>query len=241
MLYIRGYMFNLNFYLSLISVLFPVAAGIYFLFYWFEAGRKDAFLLWWAIGFGLLFLFKIPNVLVNAGLSIVQVDLYPFLFIGLLLYLFAHFAFVRGLARIMPVMGERVMTGFFAVMFLGATIYFSFSFFAGFIGMARAPVWGSNVLFYIPIQIFIAYKLNSAMTAGLPESRAISHAGITFTLLGMFALVASSILYIIAQTHPYTLAFWYLAVVNTPIVSIAQILAVFLLFFGFRIFAKDAL
>lgn len=234
-------MFNLNFYSSLISVLVSVGVGIYFLFYWVETGRKDSFLLWWATGFGLLFLFKIPNVLVNAGLHIVQVDLYPFLFIGLLLYLLAHFAFVRGLAHTMPVMGARSMTGFFAVMLLGATVYFSFSFFAGLIGMARAPVWGSNVLFYIPIQIFIAYKLNSAMTAGLPESHAISHAGVTLTLLGMLALLTSSVFYIIVQTHPYTLAFWYLAVVNTPIVSIAQILAVLLLFFGFRIFVKDSL
>jgi len=230
-------MFNFNFYFSLISVLASVGAGAYFLVYWFANGRKDSYLLWWAFGFASLYIFKIPNVLINAGFHIVQTDVYPVLYFGLLLYLISHYAFVRGLASWIHNLNEPTVTGFFAVMFFSAVIYLCLSFFAPG-GTMSAPVWGSNALFYIPIQIFILYKLAQAAKE-VVESYAISHVGLILTSLGMLALVASSILYILVQVGRYPRAFWYLAVVNTPIVSIVQIAAVALLFFGFHSFLQN--
>lgn len=230
-------MFNLNFYFSLASVLTSVAAGAYFLVYWFSTGRKDSYLLWWALGFFVLYIFKIPNVLINAGFNIVQTDMYPILFFGLLLYLISHFALVKGLAHWIHNMNEPSVMGFFAVMFFSAVIYLYLTFFVPG-GTTNAPAWGSNALFYIPIQIFILYKLGQA-TKDVAESYTVSHVSLILTSLGMLALVASSILYIVVQVRPYSRMFWYLAVVNTPLVSIVQVAAIVLLFFGFHSFLQN--
>lgn len=226
---------GINFYLSLTALLSSLGLGIYFFFLWFESNRKHAFLLWWALGFGVLLLFKIPNILTNGGINIIQTDFYPFFYLTVLLSIISHCAFARGISQVTHLPTGKFAMWFFALLLSVAAVYFYLTFFVKGFEITYAPAWAGHVLFFIPIQLFMLSKLWRAV-----RDLQISRTGIIFSALGILSLFVSSLLYIAVQVYPYPRWYWYSSVVNSSAIPIVQILALFFLFFGFHGFLARA-
>lgn len=227
---------NVNFYLSLAALLISAGGGVYFLSWWFRDGRRNRFLLLWAGSLGMLFWFKIPNILANAGITIVQQDFYKFFFVTLLMYLLAYMALMRGLLFFTKCPYGGLMSGFMYTWFIVAVFYFSLSFLMPGLELTYAPVWAGHVLFYVPAQLFILYEL--FRVSRRPDMALVPRAGIIFTGLGVILFLASSVLYIFVQTYSYPLEFWYLSAISAPSISLFQILGVTSLFYGLYAFSK---
>ena len=231
-------MLNSIFYLSLVASIISVASGIYFFLWWFRSERRHLLLLYLAYGLGSLLLFKIPNILANAKIEIFQEDLYPFFFITLLLYFLAYFAFLRGLDFFSQFPQKNYINKLFIAWFGIAVTYFALSFFVQGPDGAIFPVWVGHILFYIPVQIYLLYKLFKLETK--PKGKiTVPQIGVYLAVLGVFVLLLTSIFYIFVQVRPYSQGFWYLSVISSPNISILQIVSGILLFFGFRILAKS--
>lgn len=233
-------MIILNFTLATVAFVASIIGGVYFLVLWFSSGKKHVHLLYWAFAFSFLFLFKLPNIIANANITLVQHDLYPFFFITLLLYLLAYFLFVDGLSCLRSFLHQKVLTTFSKIVLILASLYFFLSFFVPKFDVSYAPVWFSHVLFFIPAQIFLFLRLQ---TFGQESSEhpGVSKKGILFAKLGSVMLFVTSVAYILVQTDSAQRIFWYASVVSSPWISFLQIVAVVLLFFGFRAMALTCL
>ena len=229
-----------NFYLALIAFLISLGSGIYFLVWWFKSGRRYRLLLCWACGLGSLLWFKIPNIIANAKIEVVQEDLYPFFFVTLLIYFLAYFALIRGFAFFTKFSNGESIVGLFALWFWAAILYFASSFLVQNIGVSDAPVWVGHLLFYIPSQIFLLYEL-WRVTKRPARPFIISNTSIALTAMGIISLLMSSVLYIAAQAITYPKEFWYFAVIYSSNISSLQIISGILLFFGLRGFMKSYL
>ena len=233
-------MFGVTFYLSLVAFIISIASGIYFFAWWLTSGRRHSLLLYWAYGLGSLLLFKIPNILANARVEISQENFYPFFFVTLLLYFLAYFSFLQGLDFFIQSAPSKSIRGLFTAWFGVAVIYFALSFFVESPDGVIFPVWVGHVLFYIPAQIYLLYKL-CRLEKNSEEQIVISQIGVHLAVLGVFVLLLTSVFYIFVQVWPYSQRFWYLSVISSPNISILQIISGLFLFFGFRIIAKSYL
>ena len=232
-------MITSTFYLSLSALLISLGSGIYFLAWWLQRRKKYPFLIYWAYGLGALLWFKIPNILANAGFEIVQQEFYLFFFVTLLAYFLAYFALIRGLVFFRKSPHNKRVLGFFAMWFGAAVIYFALSFFAGY-ELTYAPVWAGHLFFYIPVQLFLLYKLWQVVKESA-ESIAISRIGATLTAAGVLVSITSSVFYIFIQTGPYPQEFWYFSVISSSSISLLQIISGLLLFFGLHAIARSYL
>lgn len=197
-------------------------------------------LISWAYGLGGLLLFKIPNILANAGFRVVQENLYQFFFGTLLIYFLAYFAILHGLCFFTKFARCRLTAVLSLFWIAGATLYFAASFLIPSLGVERAPVWVSHIIFYIPVQLLLLitlWRIHRQPT----ESLTVSKTGVVLTSGGVVALFFSSVLYVSTQTGPYPRAFWYFSVISSEQISVLQIIGGVLLFLGLRIFAKSYL
>ncbi|MCR4274501.1 MAG: hypothetical protein NUW02_00400 [Candidatus Campbellbacteria bacterium] len=227
-------MITTNFLLAGIAFLVSIVSGLYFLVLWFLSGRKHAFHLYLTFGFVFLLLFKMPNIIINANITVVQRDLYPFFFITLILHLLAYFLFIEVLAMLKPFSHHKAFTVVSAIVLILSGVYFSLSFLIPTFDTNYAPVWLSHVLFFIPMQIFLLFKLRDIKQQQLSSFSVVSKSGIFFVMSGVLTLLVTSLLYIFVQVGLPQQSFWYLSVISSPWISVLQIIAVPLLFFGFR-------
>ena len=226
-------MITLHFYLAIIAFLASITGGIYFLTLWFRYEKKHTLLLYWAFGFGFLLLFKIPNILANTELTIVQHDIYAFFFVTLLLYFLAYPLFIEGLSTIRPFRYQKLFVLVGRILFPFSAVYFFFSFFVSGFDISYAPVWVSHLLFFIPAQLFLFFRLwDIARQATLYP--VISKIGAQVAMLGTVGLFTTSILYVLVQVGSVQRILWYVSVVSSPWISALQIITITLLFFGFR-------
>lgn len=225
------------FLLSLTAFLISIGSGAYFLWWWIKSGRRYAILLYWAYGLGALLLFKVPNIIANAGVKIVQRDFYISFFATLLGYFLALFALRHGLSFFSDHSRGILINIFFKLWFGVAVAYLSLSFFAG--GeLSFAPVWGAHILFYIPAQLFLLRDLGR-LAKKFPPSFVIPSLGKKLSIAGTILLVIISILYIGTQIFSHSREFWYFSVTASPVISLLQIISGILLFLGFRALARS--
>ncbi len=216
-----------EFYVSFSALLVPIIGAIYFFTKYFQTG-KPAF-IWWALGMGSLMLFKVPNILFNAGVEIIQSEWYPYFFITLLAYIFSYFALTKGLASISGHAHIVLPRLFFSVLFFGA-IFFGLVFLTN----SGFPVWVGHVLFFIPAQLFLLHELRRGTKSKWSF-------GFICTALGVVALLITSMLYIFVQVfNPYPHDFWYIAVISSTTISVVQIAAGLLLIGGLRSIARSS-
>lgn len=221
------------FYFSLFAFLISVASGIYFLAWWIGSRGRYRPLLYFAYGLGALLLFKIPNIVANAGVVIVQQDFYPFFFITLLLYFLAYIALMRGLVLFADFSYSAMTVRFFKIWFGAAVLYFAFSFFAGY-ELTYAPVWAGHLLFFIPAELLLFHELRSVARRPADSQTPISRSGAISATIGALVSVATSILYIVVQVWPYPRELWYFSAASSASISILQIASGLLFFFGLR-------
>ena len=229
---------NPSLYLALAALLISIGSGLYFLGWWYLTGKKYRFLLYWAWGLGTLLLFKLPNILINAEVEIIQEDLYPYFFVTLLLYFLAYFALIRGFAFFAGSSNIDRIAKWFTFGFILAVLYFAASFFIPGIGVKNAPVWAAHLLFYIPAQVLLLREIWKAARQPV-RPKAISSPGLVLTAAGLICLTITSIIYITAQIGPYPAEFWYLSVVFSPDISLWQVASGILLFLGLASFGRS--
>ena len=230
---------NFSFYFSLIAFLIHIIGGIYFFVWWIISGRKHLPLLYFAYGLGVFLLFKIPNILANFGVTIVQKDFYPFFFISLLLYFSAYIVLIKGVILLSGFSYRKLLSHFFKAWFGVAVFYFALSFFGGY-ELTYAPVWMGHILFYIPAQFFLLNELWWASRRGA-DPQSISGFGVICAAMGTIGAFAASILYIVVQTMSSSRVFWYFSAVSSWSISIVQIISGLFLFVGLYSMARSHL
>ena len=228
------------FYFSLIAFFVSIGSGFYFWRLWSKNGKRHYFLLFWAFCLGTFLLFKIPNVLVNARVPIIQDNLSVFFFITLCLYLLAYFALIAGLELFADFRGRGLYSKRFTAWLAIAVIYFAVTFLAPASLAKFASIWMGHLLFYIPAQVFLFRNISRAVKL-TQNSINPPRYGIYLLQLGVVALFLTSVFYIWTLINPQPASFWYFSVISSPDTSILQIISGLLLFFGFRALAKSYL
>ena len=229
---------NLNFYFALFALLVSIGNGVYFFIRWLNTKRQHLFLLYLSGGLASLVLFKVPNIIANAGYQISQQDFYSFFFITLLIYLLGVFSLIHAV-RLMNNQGRiSGRTFFFTLWFVVAIFYLGANFFIKGLSMAY-PLWVAHLIFFIPAGLILLYELYRLFFAvkrfTMPKTSFMA------TTLATILLVTTSILYIIILMRPNSDIFWYVFVVSSTSVSFIQLIIGILLFFGFRSLAKARL
>lgn len=229
-------MFTPVFFFSLAALLICVLSGGYFLYLWFSTGKKFPFLLLWAYGLGTLLWFKIPNILINAGFGAVQSNLYVYFYITMLIGFLAYPALIWGLISFRGFSQKKYYISFFLIWFFASAAYYSLSFFVEGFDISYAPVWAGHLLFFIPAQICLLFRLWRTGQWSSPVHK-IPKSAVVFASLGTYILTCTSVLYILTQIGVAQRGHWYYAVISSPWIALLQILSGVLLFFGFRILA----
>ncbi len=232
-------MFTPVFFFSLFALLVYLFSGFYFLYLWLRTGRRFPFLLLWAYGFGTILLFKVPNILTNAHAGIVQYNLYPFFFVTLLLHFLAYSALIFGLIPFRGFSLKKHFIYFLLVWFAGSVAYYFLSFFVEGFDVTYAPVWAGHLLFFIPVQICLLFRLWRVWQWSSSPSRRISRSGVILAVLGTLALTGTSVLYIVTQVSVLQRHYWYYSVVSSSWISILQIVSGVLLFLGLRALVRS--
>lgn len=219
------------FLIALMPLLVGTSAGAYFTRAWFMDERRPPLLLYWTFGLGLLWWFKVPNVLLHAGIPFVQQELYPFLFVTLLLYFVGHLFLLRAMFSLCG--GPNASVRWYVLWGLLAALYFFFTFFVEGSDVTYAPVWGSNLLFFMPAQLLMLYALRQAAhhrvrtaSAWLPGTFSVA--------AGLAAFLIASAFYILIQVAAYPNSQWYLAAISSPSIAMLQALGTLFLFIGAR-------
>ena len=222
-------MFNFTFYISLGSFIVFFGAGIYFFTWWLKSNRHHQFLLYFALGLGGFLWFKIPNILANAHIEIVQQDFYLFFFVTLLAHFLAYFSIIKGLTFFTEFSYKK-----------SVLYYFSLTFFVPGFDLTYAPVWASHLLFFIPVQLCILYELWH-IAKNPVKSLTVPFPGVMLfgTGTGVIFLIASSLFYIFVQIWPYPQEFWYFAVTTSTNISFLQIISGLFLFFGLCVLSQS--
>jgi hypothetical protein len=219
-------MSNINFWFSFFSLLIPISGGLFFLSKWIKTKQKNQFLLLFGLCLLSIQLFKLPNVLINAGFVIPQHFLNPYFLATLLLYLLGFYFLVKGYLNFAQI-SNRVVNWIFLVVAILLVIYYFISFF---VPKTSLPVWPGHILFFIPAQLttLIVYYKTVRKNARL-SSLAIPN---FFILMSNYLLFVTSIAYIYTQTGPLSHMFWYAFVTLSWGISVLQILAYTTLFLG---------
>ncbi|MBI2414891.1 hypothetical protein HYV31_03620 [candidate division WWE3 bacterium] len=223
-------MYNSIFYLSLAALFFSIVSGTYFAVSWFTTGRKHSFLLYFSYGLGTQLLFKIPNMLANGNMKIVQQDFYVFFCITLLAWFLAFFSLIKGIRLLSPPRQPRLTTNWMFFVWLGLAItYFMISFF---VSDVYAPIWFSHVLFYIPAQCLLLYEVRQ-LYLQTSNTDFTTRRGVWWIANGVVFLIATSCFYIYRQVYPYPPQLWYMSVITSPGIAGLQVVESFLLMVGF--------
>ncbi len=230
------YMVTSNFFFASLAFLISILSGVYFLRLYFSSGKKHTFLLYWAFGLGATLWFKIPSIIVNTHIQIVQPSLYTFFYVTLLVYFLAYFALIRGLMPFRGFSHKKLFYVFASLGIASSAFYFYFTFFVHGFDITYTPVWAGHLLFFIPVQLLLLFRLFRIMQWSLYSSK-ISKVGILLTAFGTVTLSITSFLYMLVQTESVQRSFWYYSVATSSSISILQIVSGLLFFFGFRALA----
>lgn len=219
-------MSNANFWFSFFSLFIPISGGLFFLIGWQKTKQKSQFLLLFGLGLLSIQLFKLPNILINAGFAIPQYILNPYFLATLLLYLLGYYFLARGYLDFAKI-SNRVVDWFFLVIAILLVIYYLISFF---VPKASLPVWPGHILFFIPAQLIMltVYYKTVSNNMHLPN---LSKANF-FILMSNYLLFTTSIAYIYTQSGPVSHGLWYVFVTLSWGISILQILAYVSLLLG---------
>jgi len=200
--------------------------GVYFLGAWFISSKKKLQYLYAAIALCSFLLFKIPNILLNAGVFVLQTKWYIFFFVTMLLHLLGYFLLTNlFIAYVRQPRQNRYRVAFktiFVVLFTIATAYFAASFISG--GADTfAPVWKSHLLVFIPAEICTFISLLLVLKYHLEHLK--SKLPVYVALISVIFLLLSSVMYILVQTGTPPMQFWYLWVISAWSVSLVQYIA----------------
>lgn len=223
-----------NFWLSLLSLLVPVVGGFYFLQKWLVSQRKHAYFLFFGLSLLFILLFKVPNILINAGLEILPTSLNPYFLITLTLHLVSFYFLVKGFLHFYQQSQRKVEPFFYSLVTL-LLVYYFISFFVPFAPFPL-PVWLGHIFFFIPAQLItllIFYKINNT-ALGLNSVRSKF-----FIIWSLYLLFATSIAYIYTQTGPSSQTLWYVYVTLSWGISALQIFSMFFLFLGLYFMTKE--
>jgi hypothetical protein len=223
-----------NFLSSLCSLLIPLFGGFYFIYKWHKTKQNHQYLL--SFGLCLLFiqLFKLPNILINAGFEISQAILNPYFLVTLCLYLVSFYFLTSGFL-IFYQQKLRIIKTLFLSLISILIIYYFISFFIP-THPLYLPVWLGHVFFFIPAQfitLFVFYKTTSFWHRyNLAKSK-------FFISCSLYLLFSASVAYIYVQTGPFTHLLWYVNVIMSWGISVLQIFAMIFLFLGLYFMAKS--
>lgn len=228
--------FSLAFILSFISLAFGVGSGVFFFLLWKESNYKNGFLLSSAIGIFLMYLFQVPFILANGGVSFVQTRfnfyfLFAFFanFFGLLL-LFLAAKKILGSSSLKRIMA--VLAGWY--LFLGFCVFNNW--FAYGLLKERLPLLIGAFLVFIPLRLIIFTSLTHVWSKNFRQAQKTAFwAGILFQTAVLINLVnyfitTKKILY-------YPKDFWFIAIVDDKTILLSGIFASMILVISlFKIF-----
>lgn len=212
----------ITFWFSLLSLLIPVLAGLYFLTKWYLTGLKHRYLLFFGLSLLFIQLFKIPNILINAGNSLAPSILNPFFFVSLALYFFSYYLLIVGLFDFVRHKIGKKLNLLSVLWFLALVLYYSVSFFVP-KGYLDFPVWPGHVLFFIPAELATFWYFNKLIVPSKQKA---------ILILSVYLFFVTSIGYIYVQTGPSSGFLWYTFVTLSWGISLLQILATALLSVG---------
>lgn len=192
----------------------------------------------WAYGLGLLFWFKLPNVLLNGGVQgLEQQGLYTFFFITLIIHFIAFLAFTQGLLFFRKRQPEKRYYRFIFLWLGCSAAYFACSFFVTGFDVSYTPVWASHLIFYIPVKILFLYTLWQVVHDPR-EGFIIPRLGVFFLSLAGVLTTIVSFLYIFVQLASYKRDFWLYSSITSVEISAVQMGNAVIFFVGLYLFAR---
>ncbi len=231
--------FSLAFILSFISLAFGIGSGVFFFLLWKESSYKNGFLLSSAIGIFLMYLFQVPFILANAGVSFVQTR-FNFYF------LFAFFANFSGLVllfwaatKVLGSSGRRRIAVALTAWFVFVCLSILNNWFSYGLLKERLPLLVGAFFIFIPLRLIIFASLIHIWSKKLWQTQKTAFwAGILFQTAVLIHLINYFVS--IKKILYYPKNFWFIAIVDDKIILVSGIIAsVILVISLFKIFQSQ--
>ena len=219
------------FYLSLATLVLGIVGSVYLFIEWLYHRRQYRFVLFWSLSLFVHYLFQVPAILANAGVSFTLTDFSVFFAITYPLVFLAYIFIYLGLRSLFPPLSTRRGNIFFSLWFA--------AFVAIFVAHKLVGVPVNNVsatiillLFILPIQFLILRSLVRWFRSGQCLNSLISKIGIVVIIAAVLAKMGQA-LFVFNNILKYPPDFWFVAISSSQTLFISQSLSTLLLLIGF--------
>jgi len=222
-----------------IWVLFPLFAlalgalvSICLLVEWLRHGRRPWFLLLWALALFLMYWFQVPVILTNLGKVITVTDFNLFFALTLPTTFLALILIYLGVVEITRFQLKRQTKVLLFLWFLSSILFFAYQFIVneGIIRTYAPPLVG-NLVFYLPIRIFIIAILVRWLF-GPARKTLLGYMGAA-GVIGESVLGGVCNILILKNVLTYPPEFWYVVLSGLKIFFVLQTFSIIAVALGF--------
>lgn len=234
-----GFRPNPEFYLSSAGFVLGTLSGAYLLFKYYKNGRASRFLFRWLIGLALVYWFRIPTILANAGSRFVLQNFNLFLAAAFPASLLGFILMLTGVQSVWPSLSKKTLLRFSLVWLGGAALFFSVAFLkTGFTNYL--PAFLVNVAIFPPVRALILYSLWRWYRGWGNEATTRGRAGILLMAAGMLLGIGQHFVALYRLLH-YPPELWFLALQSFAPLFILETAGTLLLILGVFLVYKDCL
>lgn len=231
---------NVEFFLSVGGLILGTLGCAYLIFEYLRHGKTAKFLLFWAIGTLLLFWFRIPIIMLNAGVKfffstfdIFLAVTFPMAMVGLILL-------IRGAQLIYAELNRKETNKFLNIWMVLTVIFFGLMFIEGTLLQAKAAFLVANLFLFLPVRLILLYSIFRWLSGWWKSVD-------NFFRTGIIMMAASAVIgafqHIIAVPRIFAgpTELWFLSIGGFEATFILEIAGMMLLLVGIFLVHRDAL
>jgi|GEM_PF-4181758 len=232
---------NPEFFLSSGGLLLGTLGSVYFLMEYLRHRRESKFLLYWAIGLLLLFWFRIPIILLNAGVRFYFSGFHAFLAAAFPLALVGLIFLLAGVNSVHPFINKRKVSIFLILWLILALAFFAALFLGPFpLVKSNFSVLVVNLLLFAPVRLFLLYAIVRWLINWWRSIDAFGRIGIVMLVFGT-SLGALQHFIVLPRLLVIPTEFWFIAIGSFDVNFIVEIFSMMFLLLGAFLAHRDIL